>query len=155
MAKSKKPRVRRVKDHDIFMRGIFSYTAFVLKILQYIIPPNLKSFIDFSTLKIVSDMHISDKLLPTQSDTIYEAVLSVAALPEKVRNDKDLPPFRFCFLGEFKSSKPSEPIDLRSRSHSGFLSLKMQPKPWVERRRMVGSGPWATSDSSVWAGERM
>ncbi len=113
MEKSKKPPVRRVKDHDIFMRGLFSYTAFVLKILQYIIPPNLKPFIDFSTLKIVSDMHISDKLLPTQSDTIYEAVLNLAALPEKVRNDKDIPPFRFCFLGEFKSSKPSEPIDFQ------------------------------------------
>ena len=55
MAKQKKSTVRRVKDHDIFMRGIFSYVAFVLKILHYVIPPDLKPFIDFSTLKTLTE----------------------------------------------------------------------------------------------------
>ena len=113
MAKQKKPTVRRVKDHDIFMRGIFSYVAFVLKILHYVIPPDLKPFIDFSTLKTLTDTHISDKLLLTQSDTIYEAALNTALLPEVDKKDKEVPVFRFCFLSEFKSSKPSEPIDFQ------------------------------------------
>lgn len=104
---------KKLKDHDVFVRGLFSFTELVLKILHYVIPNDLKPLIDFSTLKPFSDMHISGKLLVTQSDTIYEAALNKDALPENVQKDEELPNFRFCFLSEFKSSKPSYPIDFQ------------------------------------------
>lgn len=112
MAKTikKKPN-RKSKDHNVFMRGIFSFTELLLKILNHVIPPDLKPYIDFSTLKIFSDTHISDKLLLSQSDTIYEAAFNENTLPEPIRHDPELPHFRFYFLSEFKSSKPSQPID--------------------------------------------
>jgi hypothetical protein len=113
MEEPKKESPKRLKDHDIFVRGIFSYREFVLKILHYIVPKDLKPFINFDSLKMLPDVHITDKLLLTQSDTIYEAELNENALIEAVRGDKNLPHFRFCFLGEFKSSKPSEPIDFQ------------------------------------------
>jgi Putative transposase, YhgA-like len=113
MEEPKKESAKRLKDHDIFVRGLFSYKEFVLKILLYIVPKELKPFINFDSLKILSDIHISDKLLLSQSDTIYEAALNEETLAESVRNDKNLPHFRFCFLGEFKSSKPAEPIDFQ------------------------------------------
>jgi Putative transposase, YhgA-like len=113
MEEPKKESPKRLKDHDIFVRGIFSYQEFVLKILHYIIPKDLKPFINFDSLKILSDVHITDKLLLTQSDTIYEAELNENAFIESVRGDKNLPHFRFCFVGEFKSSKTPEPIDFQ------------------------------------------
>jgi hypothetical protein len=113
MEEPKKESPKRRKDHDIFVRGIFSHRELVLKILLYIVPENLKPFIDFDSLKMLSDMHITDKLLLSQSDTIYEAALNEQAIIETMRNDKNLPCFRFCFMGEFKSSKPSEPIDFQ------------------------------------------
>ena len=85
---------KRNKDHDIFVRGIFSFPEFVLKILLYAIPENLKPYIDFSTLKMLPDTHISDKLHISHSDTIYEAAINKAALAESVRNDPKMPPFR-------------------------------------------------------------
>lgn len=113
MAKTSKSSSKRLKDHDIFMRGIFSFPELVLKILQFAIPPNLKPFIDFSTLKILPDTHVTDKLNISHSDTIYEAELKVSSLTEQVQADDKLPSFRFCFLGEFKSSKPDKPIDFQ------------------------------------------
>ena len=107
----------KTKDHDILMRGLFSYTEFVLKILNYVIPIDLKPFIDFSTLKIITDTHVDSKLSVTQSDTIYEAALNIHALPEVLREDKNRPNFRFCFLEEFKSSKPLLPIDFQIDSY--------------------------------------
>ena len=113
MAKQTKPFSKRNKDHDIFVRGIFGFTELVSKILTYAIPDDLKPFIDFSTLKKVSDAHIDDKLAITYSDTIYEAALNKNALPNHICNDPNLPHFQFCFLGEFKSSKASVPIDFQ------------------------------------------
>ena len=113
MEEPKKESPRRLKDHDIFVRGIFSHRELVLKILLYIIPEHLKPFIDFDSLKMLSDMHITDKLLLSQSDTIYEAALNENAILETARKDKNLPCFRFCFVGEFKSSKPPDPIDFQ------------------------------------------
>ena len=107
----------KTKDHDILMRGLFSYTEFVLKILNYVIPIDLKPFIDFSTLKIITDTHVDSKLSVTQSDTIYEAALNIHALPEVLREDENRPNFRFCFLEEFKSSKPLLPIDFQIDSY--------------------------------------
>ena len=108
-----KPKATRHKDHDTFLRGIFDHLEFVLKILHYVIPEDLKPFVDFASLKQLPDMHVSTRMLISQSDTIYEAKLNENALPDDIRNDEELPKFRFCFLGEFKSSKPSQPIDFQ------------------------------------------
>jgi Putative transposase, YhgA-like len=113
MAKLKHLSSKRNKDHDIFVRGIFGFKELVLKILQYAIPEELKLFIDFSTLKNLSDAHVDETLSITYSDTIYEALLNKDVLAEHIRNDPRLPQFQFCFLGEFKSSKPLEPIDFQ------------------------------------------
>ena len=109
--KPKKPTVKRSKDHDNFVRGILSINALVLKLLLHYIPKNMHPYIDFSTLKILSDVQISRKLRYAQSDSIHECHLNVEELPESVRNEKNLPLFRFCFLWEHKSSKPNEPIE--------------------------------------------
>ena len=113
---------KRNKDHDIFVRGILSFTALVEKLLRFMIPEDLKYYIDFSTLKMMPDSHITEKLRISYSDTIYEASLNLNALAEEVRNDPNLPEFRFCFLKEFKSSKPKEPIDFQIEDYS--LSIK-------------------------------
>ena len=85
------PKAKRHKDHDTFLRGIFDFREFVLKILNYVVPEDLKPFIDFPSLKQFSDMHVSSRMLISQSDTIYEAKLNENALPEDVRNDEELP----------------------------------------------------------------
>jgi Putative transposase, YhgA-like len=113
MAKRKPSISKRTKDHDIFVRGILRLQELVHKLLDYAVPEELKNFIDFSTLKKLSETHIDEKLAITYSDTIYEAALNKEVLPEHIRSDTQLPEFRFCFLGEFKSSKPSEPIDFQ------------------------------------------
>ena len=46
--KTKSVSPQRNKDHDDFVRGLFSYTEFVYKILQYALPDDLKPYIDFS-----------------------------------------------------------------------------------------------------------
>lgn len=109
--KPKKPVVKRSKDHDNFVRGILSINSLVLKLLLHYIPKNMHPFIDFSTLKILSDVQINRKLKYTQADSIHECHLNVDQLPESARNEKQLPLFRFCFLWEHKSSKPEEPIE--------------------------------------------
>ena len=53
----------------------------------------------------------------TQSDAIYEAALNDNVLPKSIRLDEQCPNFRFCFLSEFKSSKPSLPIDFQVDSY--------------------------------------
>jgi hypothetical protein len=113
MEKLKNPSPRRNKDHDDFVRGLFSYTEFVLKILQYSVPENLKPFIDFSTLHKTSETHVDEVLQITYSDTVYEAAVNKEAIPKAIRGNKQLPNFRFCFLGEFKSSIPNRPVDFQ------------------------------------------
>ena len=104
---------KRNKDHDEFVRGIFKYREFVLKILQYSVPENLKPFIDFSTLSKSSETHVDEILQITYSDTIYEARLNEAAIPKEIRGNKKLPNFSFSFLGEFKSGIPNRPVDFQ------------------------------------------
>jgi Putative transposase, YhgA-like len=104
---------KKDKDHDNFVRAIFGFTELVLKILHYTVPDDLKVYVDFSTLKMLPETHIDDQLRITHSDTIYEAALNKEALPIHIRKKKKLPNFRFCFLGEFKSSKPAQPIDFQ------------------------------------------
>ena len=108
MAKQKR-QVNR--DHDIFIKGILSLNDLVLLLLNRYIPDDLKQFMDFSTLKPLSDAHIDNKLVAQYSDSIQECALLKAQLPKHLRDMPDLPNFRFCFLWEHKSSKPNEPIE--------------------------------------------
>jgi hypothetical protein len=103
----------RNKDHDDFVRGLFSYLEFVFKILQYSVPENLKPFIDFSTLAKSSETHVDELLQITYSDTIYTAAINKEAIPKAIRGRKQLPNFQFCFLGEFKSGIPNRPVDFQ------------------------------------------
>jgi Putative transposase, YhgA-like len=101
--KSKQPKstgttVKRTKDHDIFVRGILSINALVLKLLLHYIPKDIQPFMDFDTLKVVPDSQVSGKLKFTQSDSIHECALNVTQLPESIRNSGNLPLFRFCFF---------------------------------------------------------
>ena len=121
---TEKPSSKRIKDHDIFMRGLFDFVQFASKILHYAVPEDLKPYIDFSTLKIMPDTHVSSRLAISQSDTIYEAALNQDMLPESVRLDKNLPKFRFCFIGEFKSSKSKFPVDFQIDSYVKSIQRK-------------------------------
>jgi hypothetical protein len=114
---------RRNKDHDDFVRGIYSYTELVFKILQYVLPNYLKPFIDFSTLKKSSETHVDEILQITYSDTIYTADLNKAAIPKSIRGKKKLPNFQFCFLGEFKSGIPDKPIDFQMDGYVKRIQL--------------------------------
>ena len=116
-------RRKRNKDHDDFVRGIFSYPELVLKILHYAIPENLKAYIDFSTLKKQPDTHVDEILQITYSDTIYEAAVKKEAIPKSIRGRKQMPNFRFCFLGEFKSSIPDRPIDFQIEDYIRSIQL--------------------------------
>jgi hypothetical protein len=134
MAKSDKSRARRVKDHDIFVRGILGINALVLKLLLHYIPKKIQPYIDFSTLKILSDMQIDNKLKSIQADSVHECALNVAQLPESIRQQVKLPFFRFCFLWEHKSSKPNEPIEFQVESYrQGIIraDLKNQQIPSI------------------------
>ncbi len=107
--KKQKRQVNR--DHDIFIKGILSLNELVLLLLNRYIPPDLKQYVDFSTLKPLPDAHIDNKLVAQYSDSIQECALLVQKLPKQIQNLPDLPNFRFCFLWEHKSAKPNEPIE--------------------------------------------
>jgi hypothetical protein len=132
--KSKQPKstettVKRTKDHDIFVRGILSINALVLKLLLHYIPKDIQPFMDFDTLKVVPDSQVSGKLKFTQSDSIHECALNVTQLPESIRNSGNLPLFRFCFLWEHKSSKPDEPIEFQVESYRyGIIHADLKNK---------------------------
>ena len=68
---------------------------------------------DFSTLKLLSDTHIDKRLKATFSDTIHECMLNVEKISADIKDREKLTKFRFCFLWEHKSSKPSEPIEFQ------------------------------------------
>ncbi|MBL7814261.1 MAG: Rpn family recombination-promoting nuclease/putative transposase [Saprospiraceae bacterium] len=102
---------QRNRDHDIFLKGILSLDEMVLLLLHRYLPLDLQRYVDFSTLRILSETHIDNKLVAQYSDSIHECALKVEELPETVRNMPDLPVFRFCFLWEHKSHKPYEPIE--------------------------------------------
>ena len=113
MTDTNKTDKKQLNDHDIFVRGILGVTELALTLLRYYIPKGLQKYIDFSTLKLLSDTHIDKVLSPTYSDTIHECMLKKEALPLHKQLMKDLPSFRFCILWEHKSSKPSEPIEFQ------------------------------------------
>jgi Putative transposase, YhgA-like len=132
--KSEKPRVKRQKDHDIFVRGILSINTLVLKLLLHYIPKDVQPFLDFSTLKDITDTQVSNKLRLTQSDSIHECMLNVSKLPESVQQMDDLPTFRFCFLWEHKSSKPQNPIEFQVESYRYgiiYADLKKELPPSI------------------------
>jgi Putative transposase, YhgA-like len=134
LPKSTKSPVKRTKDHDIFMRGILSIDALVLKLLLHYIPKNIQPYIDFTTLKDITDTLVSSKLKLTQSDSVHECVLNVAQLPQSVRKMENLPTFRFCFLWEHKSSKPENPIESQVESYRYSIihaSLKKEQTPSI------------------------
>jgi hypothetical protein len=60
------------------MRGILSIDALVLKLLRHYIPQNIQPYIDFTTLKDITDTLVSSKLKLTQSDSVHECVLNVS-----------------------------------------------------------------------------
>ena len=105
------PKSKKDRDHDIFIKGILTLHEFVLALLYRFLPQTIQKYADFSTLKLFSSTHISNKLLAQYSDHIHECALLKSNLPPEYQNLPDLPVFRFCFLWEHKSSKPNEPIE--------------------------------------------
>jgi hypothetical protein len=149
-AKTKGVRTRN-KDHDDFVRGLFSYPEFVNKILQYALPESLKQYIDFSTLRKSSETHVDEVLEITYSDTIYVAELQKSAIPKSIRGSKKMPNFQFAFLGEFKSGIPDKPVDFQLEGYVRRIQLVdinnglppsivipiliyHGPKPWKHKR---------------------
>jgi hypothetical protein len=107
---TKKPKGRN-KDHDIFIKGILSLNELVLLLLYKFLPEDLQGYVDFNTLKLLTDTHINNKLLVKYSDSIHECELLREKLPKSIRDIVDLPFLRFCFLWEHKSSKPDSYIE--------------------------------------------
>ena len=137
------------KDHDIFIKGILSLDELVLLLLYRYLPTNLQRYVDFSTLKLLSDAHIDNKLLAQYSDSIHECALLKEQLPEHVRNMPDLPTFRFCFLWEHKSYKPyEEPIEAQNERYryaiiSSDLKNKKHPSIVIPILLYHGATKWA------------
>jgi hypothetical protein len=109
-----KPQSRRLdNDHDIFLRGLLSVLALVIKKLEYVLPSSIRPYVDLATLKPAAETSVDGKMRYLASDCVYECALQRMALPEPYRSEFDLPSMRFCFLMEGKSSAPSEPIDFQ------------------------------------------
>ena len=102
---------KRDRDHDIFIKGILTLEHFVKALLYRFLPDTIQKYVDFSTLKLLSETHINNKLLTQYSDRIHECAFRKVQLPPELQNMPDLPSFRFCFLWEHKSAKPNEPIE--------------------------------------------
>jgi Putative transposase, YhgA-like len=132
--KPTKKYVRRVKDHDIFVKGLLGINALVLKILLQYIPKNIQPFIDFSTLTVFPEAQIDGILKLIQADSIHQCALNTTQLPESIQQLSNLPLFRFCFLWEHKSSKPTEPIEFQVESYrNGIIrsDLKWNQEPSI------------------------
>ncbi len=147
MAKTNKTDKQHLNDHDIFVKGILSITELVHRFLMYKIPDTLKPFIDFSTLKLLSDTHIDKRLKATYSDTIHECLLKREMLPSHIRDLPELPLFRFCFLWEHKSSKPREPIEFQIEDYRKSIiraDLKNKRPPSIVLPILIyhGKDPW-------------
>jgi hypothetical protein len=112
-AKIKKPYIRRIKDHDNFVRGILSINALVLKLLLHYIPKKIQPYMDFSTLKALTDMQINNKLKLIQADSIHECALISDTFPQHILDKDKLPIFRFYFLWETKAADPMNLLKLK------------------------------------------
>jgi hypothetical protein len=102
---------KRDRDHDIFIKGILTLEQLVLLLLHRFLPETIKKYVDFTTLRLLSETHISNKLLAQYSDRIHECAFLKSKLPTDLQSLPDFPSFRFCFLWEHKSNKPYEPIE--------------------------------------------
>ncbi|MBL7816309.1 MAG: Rpn family recombination-promoting nuclease/putative transposase [Saprospiraceae bacterium] len=105
------PKKERNRDHDIFIKGILSLDELVLLLLNRYIPDDLKPYIDFTSLKLLPDAYIDNRLVAQYSDSVHECRLRTERLPPHFQQLPNLPNFRFCFLWEHKSSKPYNPIE--------------------------------------------
>ena len=147
MPKTNKTDKQHLNDHDIFVKGVLSITELVHRFLMYKIFDSLKPFIDFSTLKLLSDTHIDKRLKATYSDTIHECLLKREMLPPHIRDLPELPLFRFCFLWEHKSSKPNEPIEFQIEDYRKSIiraDLKNKRPPSIVLPILIyhGKDPW-------------
>jgi predicted transposase YdaD len=86
------------KDHDNLIRVGFGDIAGVQGLLQTELPSYLKSVLNISTLKRLSDSYTDEKLKSTFSDRVFSC--------ETVENETVL----IAFLCEHKSYIPTEPI---------------------------------------------
>ncbi len=140
---NKTDKQQHLNDHDIFVKGILSITELVHRFLMYKIPDSVKPFIDFSTLKLLSDTHIDKRLKATYSDTIHECLLKREMLPPHIRDLQELPLFRFCFLWEHKS----EPIEFQIEDYRKSIirsDLKNKRPPSIVLPILIyhGKDPW-------------
>jgi Putative transposase, YhgA-like len=137
----------RNRDHDLFIKGILSLNELVLLLLYRYLPQGLQRYVDFSTLQLLSDAHIDNKLLAQFSDSIHECALLKDQLPEHIRHMPDLPILRFCFLWEHKSSKPYEPIEAQNERYryaiiSSDLKNKKHPSIVIPILLYHGATKW-------------
>jgi hypothetical protein len=101
----------RNRDHDLFIKGILGLHELVLLLLFRYIPKSAQHYINFPTIRKLSDAHVSNKLLAQYSDSIHECELIKEHFPEHLRNNPDFPAMRLCFLWEAKSHKPNQFIE--------------------------------------------
>ncbi len=121
----KEPSTRRMdNDHDIFLRALMSIIALVKLQLEYVVPMELRQYMDFSTLKPVPDTHVDDELSYSASDCIFECDFLRTTLPLKYRSIKKMPKLCFYFLIEGKSSAPSVPIDFQIEAYRRMMWLR-------------------------------
>jgi Putative transposase, YhgA-like len=121
----KEPSTQRMdNDHDIFLRALMSIMALVQLQLEYVVPVELRQYMDFSTLKPVPDTHVDDKLSYSASDCIFECDFLRSTLPLKYRSIKKMPKLCFYFLIEGKSSAPSVPIDFQIEAYRRMMWLR-------------------------------
>jgi hypothetical protein len=92
--------------------------------LEYVVPVELRQYMDFSTLKPVPDTHVDDKLSYSASDCIFECDFLRSTLPLKYRSIKKMPKLCFYFLIEGKSSAPSVPIDFQIEAYRRMMWLR-------------------------------
>jgi hypothetical protein len=119
------PSTRRMdNDHDIFLRALMNIMALVKLQLEYVVPIEMRQYMDFSTLKPVPDTHVDDKLLYSASDCIFECDFLRSTLPLKYRSVKKMPKLCFYFLIEGKSSAPSVPIDFQIEAYRRMMWLR-------------------------------
>jgi hypothetical protein len=113
MSKPKNTPAKRHQDHDIFVRGFLSIPILVEKLLRYALDANILPYVDFTTLRPFTDVHIDKRLRITHSDSIHEANLRQDNLPLQYRHMLNAPLFRFVFIWEAKSKKQKLPIDFQ------------------------------------------
>ena len=119
----------------------------VLLLLYRFLPKDIQVYVDFRSLKLLSDTHINNKLLAKYSDSIHQCELLKDKLPEPIRNIPDLPFLRFCFLWEHKSYKPDSYIEAQVEPYRyAIVDLdkknKKHPSIVIPILSYHGATPW-------------